>query len=231
MHSRRINCLNVAAASAVALYYLCQAPVRPIAARTNTDARRPELLLVGAGSHIELGSAIRSACAFGWERAFIDDREQAWFGVDRIARSEGRAAARRARNDIRLVPCPSNTRHDALEVVVVTTGERGTPLHKVDLARGPRQWLVVPDESRVDIDAEDWQRLGHRVSFARIAVDTPGPHPFRLVASIALAEAARQIGLRAARRRGPRSVGYERALPIGLPGVGEILTLDDLMDY
>jgi hypothetical protein len=69
------------------------------------------------------------------------------------------------------------------------------------------------------------------VSFARIDVDTPGPQPYRLVASIALAEAARQIGLRAARGRGPRHAGYERALPIGLPGVGEVLTLDDLMDY
>ena len=93
MLSRRINCLNVAAASAVALHYLCRARVGPMAERRHPASRRPELLLVGPGEHIELGSAIRSATAFGWGRAFIEDRDQVWFGCDRTTRSKGRQGA------------------------------------------------------------------------------------------------------------------------------------------
>jgi len=71
MLSRRINCLNVAAASAVALYYLCARPVGGMAVRKDPRTRRPELLLLGPRDHFELGSTIRSAAGLGWERAFI----------------------------------------------------------------------------------------------------------------------------------------------------------------
>jgi hypothetical protein len=60
MLSRRVNCLNVAAASAVALYYLCGTRVGPMAVRGEPNSRRPEVLLLGPGDHVELGSAIRS---------------------------------------------------------------------------------------------------------------------------------------------------------------------------
>ena len=61
MHSRRIDCLNVAAASAVALHYLVHPKAGPMLHRRNASRCRPELLLVGGANHIELGSAIRSA--------------------------------------------------------------------------------------------------------------------------------------------------------------------------
>src|SRR5207244_3337319 len=41
MLSRRIDCLNVAAASAVALYYLCAPPVGAMAVRKDRRSRRP----------------------------------------------------------------------------------------------------------------------------------------------------------------------------------------------
>src|SRR5438093_4380164 len=41
MLSRRINCLNVAAASAVALHYLCGPPLGPMAAKQDPRRRRP----------------------------------------------------------------------------------------------------------------------------------------------------------------------------------------------
>ncbi len=106
MFSRRINCLNVAAASAVALYYLRGTRVGPIAVRREPGKRRPEVLLLGPGDHVEVGSAIRSTAGFGWNRVLIEDRKQVWFGCDRAARSEGRAAARRGKNVILCVPCP-----------------------------------------------------------------------------------------------------------------------------
>jgi hypothetical protein len=234
MLSRRINCLNVAAASAVALHYLCGPPLPDVRARSHPGSRRPELLLMGAGDHIELGSAIRSAAAFGWAHAFIDDREQAWFGVDRVQRSEGRAAARRGRNDIRVVPCPPDAAPGFAEVTIITSRRDAPPLHRADLARGPQQLLVVPDEDRVDIEREDWTRLGRQPRFARLAFPhADGPVPYRFVASIAMAEAARQLGARGPRPgpRAPEPLRYGLALDRPAPPDGEVVALEDLADY
>jgi hypothetical protein len=239
MASRRINCLNVAAAAAVALYQLCGSAGgagRAMQVRSQPESRRPELLLMGAGDHVELGSAIRSAAAFGWPRAWIDDREQAWFGVARPLQAEGRAAARRSRNPIHLLPCGPAQCHDFAEVVVVTAGAAApgaVPLQRADLARGARQLVVVPDESRVAVDREDWARLGQRVRF--VGVDLPHPQfnrHYRFVASIVMAEVARQVGLRkpgpGPTRAGPPDYGLalERA-----PQVGEPVWLEDLAAY
>lgn len=236
MASRRINCLNVAAAAAVALYHLCGSAGRAMQARSQPESRRPELLLMGAGDHVELGSAIRSAAAFGWPRAWIDDREHAWFGVARPLLAEGRAAARRSRNPIHLLPCGPAQRHDFADVVVVTAGAAApgaVPLQRADLARGGRQLVVVPDESRVAIDREDWGRLGQRVRF--VGLDLPHPQfnrHYRFVASIVMAEVARQVGLRKPgprpARPGPPDYGLalERA-----PQAGEPVWLEDLAMY
>jgi len=53
--------------------------------------RRPELLLLGAGDHFELGNAIRSAAGLGWERAFVEDRHRVWFGCNREIRFSPRS--------------------------------------------------------------------------------------------------------------------------------------------
>jgi len=71
---------------------------------------------------------------------------------------------------------------------VIGTGV-GEPLRLADLARGPRQLVVLGDPDAMD----DVARLAPRVHRIRLEVE-PGAHPFRLVASIALAEIARQVG-------------------------------------
>lgn len=71
MHSARINSLNVCAAAAVALYALSRPPTRPMGVQRNADARRPRLLLAGVRQHYEMGSAIRSAPAFGWRQIYV----------------------------------------------------------------------------------------------------------------------------------------------------------------
>jgi tRNA G18 (ribose-2'-O)-methylase SpoU len=233
MPSRSINCLNVAAAAAVGLYYLSAAQVRQAGVRSDAGARRPSLLLLGAAEHIELGSAIRSAAAFGWDRALIEDRDAVWFGVDRVRRSEGRAAARRARNDIRLVPCSEQTRYEADEAVIVTTRKLGPPLHRVNMARGSRQVVVIPAENRIDVEAEDWSRVARQVTFAHL--DAPGTdyrYHYRLTASIALAEVARQLGRSAGERRPQaRGMRYELGMPLLAPTAGELVAWQDLLDY
>jgi len=232
MQSRRINCLNVAAASAVALNYLTQMRVGPMARVADPASRRPEVLLAGATDHIEMGSAIRSAAAFGWSRLLIDDRHRVWFGVDRIVRSEGRAAARRARNDIRLIPITKQEIIEVPEVLVVTTGAAGPPLHRVDLARGARQLIVIPDENTSHVDSVAFERNGRRLRAARLDLPQPFPYHYRLIASIVLAEIARQVGTRVPRegRRRERPE-YLLQLPLALEAAGESVSLDDLGAY
>jgi tRNA G18 (ribose-2'-O)-methylase SpoU len=140
--SRRLNCLNVAAASAIALYYLTRSGGPPLQVRGRPEHRRPELLLMGASDHVELGSSIRSAGAFGWERVFVEDRAGVWFGCDRSTHAEGRAAARRQRNPIRLVSSQPEDRFPFEEVCVMTTRRADLPLSRANLARGARHASV-----------------------------------------------------------------------------------------
>ena len=184
IQSVRLNCLNVAAAASIALYRLA-VHSRQSATRGGRSGGRPVVMFAGVDNAIELGSALRSAACFGWNEVCVADRDDVWFDVDRVTRSLGRGAARRARNPIRVMPAPTTATFD--EVCVIGTDE-GEPLRSADLARGPGQLVVLGDANAVDI-----ARLGAHVRRIRIEVE-PGVHPFRLVASIVLAEIARQIG-------------------------------------
>jgi len=184
VQSAQLNCLNVAAAASVALYRLARQG-RQIATRGGRSGGRPTVLLAGIGDPIELGSAIRSAACFGWREVHVADRDAVWFDTDRASRSLGRGAARRARNPIHVLPAP---RAAAFEEVCVIGTEPGEPLRRADLARGPQQLVVLGDPSAVDIAG-----LAPRVHRVQLEVEH-GAHPFRLVASIVLAEIARQIG-------------------------------------
>jgi len=234
MFSRRINCLNVAAASAVALYYLCGTRVGPMAVRGEPNNRRPEVLLLGAGDHVELGSAIRSTAAFGWGRVFIEDRQQVWFGCDRAVRAEGRAAARRGKNEILCIPCATGATHGFARVTIVTTQALGEPVHRVNLARGPSQLVVIPDEKKVEISAEAWLRLGKEVEFVHLQIPaTEFQYHYRLMATIALAEISRQVGRRSAIKVRPagRPPFYDHRLAHLADAGGQIVSLEDLLEY
>lgn len=235
MVSRRLNCLNVAAAAAVALYYLSRGGGGKMQSRSHPEKRRPEILLLGGADHFELGSSIRSAGGLGWSRLFVEDRAGVWFGCDRVQRSEGRAAARRGRNPIHVIPTTVDRRFVFDEVCVFTSGRQGHPLHRSNLARGPKQLLAFPDETRVDLESEDWERLGRRVTFVHPALPAEDFHyHYRLPVTIVLAEASRQIGRRLPReiRRPPRREPlYDHALALLLEEKGEVVYLDDLSDY
>ena len=229
-----LNTLNVAAASGVALYYLSTASGAKLQIRSHPEKRRPEILFMGAGDHIELGSSIRSAGAFGWNRLFLEDREGIWFGCNRIIRSESRGAARRGRNSIRLVPVGSDSNYAFRDVTVISS-RNGIPINKANLAVGPQQLIVIADESKVDVSREDWGRFGANVQFVQIEVPSSDyVYRYRLFASIALAETARQVGQKSAARiakPGRQGPVYESSLAVLLEATGEEVFLQDLDDY
>jgi hypothetical protein len=234
MLSRRVNCLNVATASAVALYYLRGTRVGPMAVRGEPNNRRPEVLLLGAVDHVELGSAIRSTAAFGWGRVFIEDRKQVWFGCERAVRAEGRAAARRGKNEILCILCATGATHGFPRVTIITTQALGAPLHRVNLARGSSQLVVIPDEKNVDQSAEIWSRLGKEIEFAHLQIPaTEYRYHYRLLATIALAEISRQVGRRPATKVRPagRPPIYDQRLARLAEAAGHLVSLEELMNY
>jgi tRNA G18 (ribose-2'-O)-methylase SpoU len=205
MPGRGVNTLNVATAAAVALYYLLDAHGRRQARAPRPESHRPNLLLAAPRDHVEAGSSLRSAAAFGWQTVIVDDREKVWFGTPRPVRNEARAAARAHRNPLRVVPAgdawspPRGSR-----VVICAPDVDAPPLHRIELT-GTGTVLVIPDGG-------GWEPPPG-AEFARVAM--PGePGRYRLLTGIVLAEAARQLGARVAPASRPprRGLSYSSTL-------------------
>src|SRR6266566_1112306 len=223
MSGRGVNTLNVAAAAAVALYYLIAG--RGLAPRLakRPEERRPALLLSRPQDHVEAGSAIRSAAAFGWRTVGLDDSSKVWYGVSHGVAAEGRAAARSHRNRIRVLPMTTSTNLAFRRVVVAGALVDGPPIHRVDLA-GHDTLLVIPDE-RERGSIQRFKDLGASLEPARIDISVPGfPYRYRLMATIVMAEAVRQIGFRPAgqpRQAPRRGLTYESTLSTVATGAAE----------
>jgi tRNA G18 (ribose-2'-O)-methylase SpoU len=224
MPGRGVNTLNVATAAAVALYYLLDASGRRPARSPRPESHRPAVLLAAPRDHVEAGSSLRSAAAFGWQTVTVDDREKVWFGTPRPVRNEARAAARSHRNPLRVVPAgdawspPPGSR-----VVVCTPDADGPPLHRAELT-GPGTMLVIPD-------GDGWEP-SPGAEFARVAL--PGePGRYRLLTGIVLAEAARQLGIRTTKDPHPPRRGLSYGSALGqtvLPGT-DLVHPWELMRY
>jgi hypothetical protein len=193
--SKNLNCLNVAAAAAVLLYYLnLEAPL-PLPKRTlsSVQKHRPDLLLISSQDHMELGSALRSACAFGWEHVFLLDRGNAWYACDRKIKSEGRGAARRGRNPLRVVPYDQEMPPEYRKIIVVTRAAQGKSLPALSLT-GSDVLIVLEDEAH---SAAPWlppYSSRTELLYAALPPISPDRYHYRQMASIALAEIARQLG-------------------------------------
>jgi SpoU rRNA Methylase family len=224
--SRTVTTLNVAAAAAVAGWYVLRG-CGPQAIAPHPARRHPAVLLSG-DDHVEVGSSLRSAAAFGWREVFLDDRTAAWFDGPPALRRESRAAARRHKNPLHVRRSSSGLAAGFEDVVVVSPAGPGRVITRQPLARGRRQ-LVVIGAGPEQVAALPRARL--RVATLGLRELGCAP-PLRLVASIALAEIARQVGRPAPGRRpppggplpGPRAAVYERELK--LVADGELLLID-----
>jgi tRNA G18 (ribose-2'-O)-methylase SpoU len=236
MAARGINSLNVAAAAAVTLYCLSR-NVGPMRLRRGPTAHRPDLLLFAPHHHAEAGCALRSAAAFGWGRVLFEDRCKVWFSADREAKVIGRAAARRSKNSILVLPVEPERRYTYDETVVICATPRSgsVPLQRATLACGARQLIVIPDEYGAAMHAEQWRRLAGTMRFAHLGLsDGAVTLPYRATASIAMAEVARQVGRTpdGIRRRPPLGRYFDRSLDvIDTVEAGEEVALADLLAF
>jgi len=223
--SRTVTTLNVAAAAAVAAWYVVRGS-GPQGRARRPETRRPSLLMAG-DDHVEVGSSLRSAAAFGFHEVLLEDRGAGWFGGSPAVRREARAAARRHKNPLRVHRATLDIAARYAEIVLVTPSGPGGPLQQENLTRGSRQLVIIGTSPR-EIDAG----ATTRARIATLGLEPATSAPLRLIASIILAEIARQVGRRHPTPgpvpRGPR---YKKAL-MPMPA-GEVLLveLSDLLAF
>jgi tRNA(Leu) C34 or U34 (ribose-2'-O)-methylase TrmL len=217
--SRTVTTLNVAAAAAVAGWYVLHGS-GPQARASRPARRRPSVLLSG-DDHVEVGSSLRSAAAFGLSEVFLDDRGAGWFEGTHAQRREARAAARRHKNPLRVHRYPPGLAARFDEVIVIDPWQPGRALRHQPLARGCRQ-LVVIGMPPQELEAT----AAGRIRLAALDLRRAERAPLRVVASIALAEIARQAGRPsgAGPTRVPRHPPYGRDLK--LVSDGDLLMLE-----
>jgi tRNA(Leu) C34 or U34 (ribose-2'-O)-methylase TrmL len=187
MRGKGLTSVNVAVAAAIVLYVaerdFARKRLRP-AALSHRDF---DVLLFGPSDASELGSLLRSAWAFGWQRIFLADPGGAWFTKDRQMILAGRAAARSEVNRIAVCPIEQLNLGDYDLIVVCDATRNGSPLSRFTLADRGRALLVYgePDES--------WRWSG---SVERIYVDHAGTSVepcFRHACSILLSVISQQL--------------------------------------
>ncbi len=177
------------------LYYLSMEETLALKRRTHSAVlkSRPDLLMLGGHDPRELGSVIRSACAFGWDRLFLQDRYAAWYACDRLMKSEGRGAARRGRNPIRVIPAAKELTANYRKIVVFTSDGRGKNPHHLPLT-GSDVLIVLADEKGSCAAWEMPDKMPGEVVYAALPQVEDAHYHYRQMASIALAEVARQLG-------------------------------------
>jgi tRNA G18 (ribose-2'-O)-methylase SpoU len=217
--SRTVTTLNVAAAAAVAGWYVLRGS-GPQPRAAHPSRRLPTVLLCG-DDHVEVGSSLRSAAAFGLREVYLDGDGAGWFDGPHAQRREARAAARRHKNPLHVRRAPPDFLAGFDEVVLVTPSGPGRDLPRQPLTRGRRQVIVI------GAPANDLEPVcGDRLRVATLGLRPVSCPPLRLVASITLAEIARQAGRPATQAPAParRGPAYQRDLKLAADG--ELLILD-----
>src|SRR5262249_11662452 len=168
-----------------------------------------------------------SAAAFGFRDVLLEDRGAGWYDGSSAVRREARAAARRHKNPLRVHPATLGSVARYSEIVLVTPSGPGTPLQRERPTHGNRQLIVVgarPDQLMPNASG--------RVQLASLDLEPVDHAPLRLIASIVLAEIARQVGRRSPlpepSRRPPR---YAKALEPGPPRKGPRIEPFELLDF
>lgn len=190
MRAQKGISLNVAGAAAAALYQLLHAG-EPKRHKRSHGAGRPELIFWEPHDPADLGTSLRAAYALGWDRARVVDRHRVWFDADREARSQGRGAARRHKNAIRVRPLDPAAPAETFDVAfVLAPGLTGTPVWQLHLPRGACAVVFADaplDPAVLAPVARDWVSLGIGDGAA------PAEAALRIFSAVTLAEVARLV--------------------------------------
>ena len=138
-----LSSLNVAVAGAIVLYALTRDLGRRKQRRSTLRLQGVDVLIQASADPHELGSLLRSVYAFGWRRVFLSDPHRIWFTEDPRVILAGRAAARRARNLLAVLPVEKleSPAYDAM--LVCDPGEPGMTLSRLQLPECRRLLVVI----------------------------------------------------------------------------------------
>src|SRR5262249_49868676 len=166
---------------------------QPNGHRRTHGLARPALLFWRPRDAADLGSSLRAAYALGWDAAWVVDSHRVWFGADRATLAQGRGAARRHKNAIRVRPLDPAAPAEVHDVgILAGCGGPGTPVWQMRLPERASCVLVFADAPVVPESlptlAREWQvvSVGHG--------GTPADAPLRILSAVTLAEAARRVG-------------------------------------
>jgi len=145
MIGRGLSSVNVAVAAAIILYAMERDLGRKRFRTSSLSYNNVDILISCPPNPCEIGSLLRSAWAFGWQRVFLTDPGGAWFTKDRSKVLAGRAAARCEVNRIAVCPEGQLNLQDYDQVVVCDSERTGTPLSRFTFPTHGRVLLVYGD--------------------------------------------------------------------------------------
>jgi tRNA G18 (ribose-2'-O)-methylase SpoU len=187
MKGAGMSSTNVAVAGAVVLYVIANDLARQKRHKSSLSHKNIDILAVAPENPSELGSFLRSAWAFGWKRVFVSDPHGAWFSKDKANMLESRAAARRFKNPMAVLPAEQLAFKDYDHIIHCSENGAGVPLSRLNLPDCRRLLLVVGDtEEKNDEIIPKETVFVNRVK--------PGVNPcFRHMGSIFLAMVSAQL--------------------------------------
>ena len=150
MRQSQMSSVNVGVAAAISLYTLRNDLARKGMKSSRIKQANVDVLLYGASDPSELGSLLRSVWAFGWRRAFLDDQAGVWFTKHRETILAGRAAARRERNPLVVLPIDRLVLADYDAVIACPIEPSGMPLSRFRLPRAERLLITFGVGARPD---------------------------------------------------------------------------------
>ncbi|MGA2507069.1 MAG: TrmH family RNA methyltransferase [Chitinispirillaceae bacterium] len=99
-----MSSVNVAVSAAITLYVLSKDIGRMKKVKSRLAHRDVDILINAPEDPHELGSLLRSIWAFGWRRVFLNDPHSVWFSSDKNTILDSRAAARKFKNPLVVLP-------------------------------------------------------------------------------------------------------------------------------
>jgi hypothetical protein len=154
IETKRISSLNVAAAAAIVLWVLERDIPRRGLARCGISLKNTDVLLQAPRDPSELGSLLRSLWACGWNHVYLNDPAGTWFTRDPEAVLAGRAAARRSRNQLAVIPA-NKLDFRLYDRIITCNGEqRGIPLSKLRIEKARRILVEFGTGAPADVSGD-----------------------------------------------------------------------------
>ena len=141
-----MSSVNVAVSAAIILYVLSKDLGRTKRVQSGLARRDVDILINAPNDPHEVGSLLRSAWSFGWRRAFLSDPNGVWFTKDKSTVLDGRAAARRHKNPIVVLPAADLDPESYDNVVVCDDRREGQQLSRFQVPDGQNLLIVYGND-------------------------------------------------------------------------------------